>query len=276
MYDIGDTFRATVTVRDAAGTPVNASTITLTYTLPDGTTSTPSITNPPAQTGIYINDFVITQAGRHTLAWTSTVPNTGYTDVFNAWALTSNAIVGLAETKEHLNITLTDTTWDEELRRTIRGASAVVEGIVGACARRTVTEVLSGRGGTRIYLNLAPVLSITSIVEDGVTLATSGAYTLKGDRGVITRANGVGWSTTEANNITVTYVPGRVVIPDNILEGTKDLIRANFRPQLGGNRMPFDTNPGAANTGGEMRLGFFVPNSVMERLVKDQQGPFYM
>lgn len=273
MYDIGDVYPATVTIRNAAGVPINATTVTLTFTLPDGSVVTPVVTNPPAVTGIYTYDYPIVQAGRHTFAWSTTVPSTAYSDVFNSWALANLAIVGLAETKLQLNIAEADTAHDEELRRCIRGASAVVEGIVGACARRTVVETFSGRGGSRVYTNLAPVLSVTSITEDGASLAASG-YSLNGARGVITRKSS-GWPLGD-NNIAITYVAGRTVTPDNVLDGTKDLVRANFRPQLGGNRSPYDTNPGTAPAGGEMRLGFFVPNSVMERLTPDQQGPFYM
>ena len=272
MYDLGDTYPATVTIRDAAGAPANPGTIVLSITLPDLTVLTPAITNPPVSTGVFPYDYVTTQAGLHRIRWTSTTPATSYNDVFNVWPLADIEMVGLVETKEHLNIALTDTTHDEELRRTIKGASAVAEGIVGACATRTVAETVSGRGGARIYLGLAPVVSVTSIVEDGATL-TAGAYSAANKTGIITRV-GAGWA-VGANNVTVTYVAGRPVIKNNILEGVKDLVRANFRPQIGGNRSPFDTM-GPAPVGGEMRLGFFVPNSVMERLTPDKQGPFYL
>src|SRR5687768_1844805 len=258
-YDIGATVPLTVTVRNAAGAPTNPTTITLTITLPDGTTTSPAITNPPAVTGVFTYDYVTVQAGLHRVRWATTVPSTAYTDVFNVWALTGISMVGLAETKEHLNMALTTTTYDEELRRAIAGACAVAEGIVGACASRTVTETFSGRGGNKIYLALAPVLSITSLTEDGATVAASG-YSLAPKTGIVTRTGGL---PVGDNNCVITYVPGRRVIPDNILEGVKDLVRANFRPQLGGNFSPFDST-GPASSEGTMRLGFFIPNSVME------------
>lgn len=277
MHDLGDTITIAARCVNAAGTLANCTTVALTVTRPDGTTETPAVANPPAVTGEYTVAYVAAAAGRHTwrMTFTGAVPDQVYGDVFNVWALTDLAIIGLAEAKDHLNIGASDITHDSELRRAIRGASAVVESIVGACARRTVAETFSGRGGTRVYLGLSPVLSVTSIVADGAALAAS-TYSLNPSRGVLTRTGGGVWPVGD-NNIAVTYVPGRTVIADNILDGCRDLVRANFRPQLGGNRSPFDTAPAAAPAaGGEMRLGFFVPHSVMERLTPDQQGPFYM
>lgn len=275
MHDLGDTVTIAATCRNAAGAAANCTTVVLTVTKPDGTADTPAVTNPPAQTGAYTVGYVPTQAGRYTwrMTFVGVVPDQATGDVFNVWPLIGIGIVGLAETKEHLNISLTDTSHDEELRRAIAGASAVVEGIVGAVARRTFTEVFSGRGGARVYLSLAPAISVTTVVEDGATLAAA-TYSLNAARAVLTRVGG-GWA-AGPNNVAVTYVVGRPVVADNILDGTKDLIRVNFRPQLGGNRSPFDTVGPQPAEPGQMRLGFFVPNTVMERLNPDRQGPFYL
>lgn len=272
MHDLGDTVKLTAKSVDAAGNPANATTVATTVTLPDGTTASPS--GSYGATGTYTASYVPTQAGRHSwrMTFTGVVPDQAYGDVFNVWPLAGLGIVGLAETKEHLNISLIDATYDEELRRAIAGASAVVEGIVGAVARRTVTEVFSGSGADKAYLGLVPVISITTVVEDGATLPAE-SYSLHGSIGVLTRLQRRGWP-IGTNNISVTYVPGRTIVPDNILEGTKDLIRANFRPQLGGNRTPYDTVSEPRSEPGQLLRGYFVPNSVMERLRPSQQGPF--
>lgn len=273
MHDLGDTVTIAATCRDSAGQPANATTATLVVTLPDGTdTANLAPTNPPATLGQYTHPYPTVQAGRHVAKWTfaGVVPAQTWTDVFHVWPA-NDWIVGLAETKDHLNIPQTTTTHDDELRRAIAGATGVVEGIVGRVARRTFVETFSGRGGRIVYLANAPAISVTTVVEDGTTLAAS-AYTLAKERAVLTRVNGV-WA---VDNTTVTYMAGRAIVQDNILEGTKDLIRANFRPQLGGNRSPYDRADRAPQEQGEMRLGFFVPHSVMERLRPSEKGLHYL
>jgi len=269
MYDIGDTVPLTVTIRNAAGTPVNPTTIALTITLPDLTTTSPSITNPPSVTGVFPYDYVSVQPGLHQVRWTSTVPATSYTDVFNAWPAAGIVFVGLTEVKDQLNIGQADTTHDEELRRAIAGACAVVEDIVGVVARRSFVQTFSGRGLRSLLLSRRPVIAVTSIVEDSATLAAAD-YSVT-EHGVLTRVGAV-WP-TGVGNIVVTHTAGRVVVGDNILDGTRDLIRVNFRPQLGGNRSPYDTAGPQQSEAGQVRLGFFIPNSVMERLHGSSRGP---
>lgn len=277
MHDLGDTVTIARACRDAAGQLANATTVALTVTKPDGTTDTPAVVNPPALTGQYTVGYVPAQVGRHAWRLTFTgggVPDQAHTDVFHVWPAVSDWIVGLAETKEHLNIGASDTSQDEELRRSIAGVTAVVEDIVGVVARRSFTQTCSGDGGNVLLLSRLPVISVTTVVENGVTLPASD-YTVNA-HGVLTRvAGGVAsrWA-VGYNNIDVAHLSGRPVVPDNILDGTRDLIRVNFRPQLGGNRSPFDNTAGERpSEPGQMRLGFFVPNSVMERLQGSARGP---
>lgn len=275
MYDLGDTVTIARTCRDAAGQAANCTTVALTVTKPDGTTDSPAVTNPPAQTGQYTVGYVPAQAGRHVwrMTFTGSVPDQAHVDVFHVWASASAWIVGLAETKDHLNIAQTDISQDEELRRAIAGASAVVEDIVGVVARRSIVQTFSGDGGNVLLLSRLPVISVTSVVEDSITLPATD-YTVNA-HGVLKRvAGGVAarWSVGD-ENIVVTTIAGRTVVADNILDGTRDLIRVNFRPQLGGNRSPFDNVGERQSEPGTVRLGFFVPNSVMERLNPSARGP---
>lgn len=272
MYDLGDTVPLAAPCRNSAGQAANADTVTLTVTKPDGTTDTPAPTNPPSTTGQYTHAYATAQAGRHTVRWTfaGTVPAQAYSDVFHVWPSAPAWIVGLAETKDALNIAQTNTAHDDELRRTIAGASAVVEDIVGVVAVRTVTETHSG-GERALLLRHRPVIAVVSVTEDGTAVDTSD-YTVT-EAGVLTRASSYvpGWWAGGVDNIVVVTTVGRRIVADNILAGTRDLIRANFRPQLGGDYSPFDTAP--AREPGQMRLGFFVPNTVMERLNPSALGP---
>lgn len=178
--------------------------------------------------------------------------------------------VPLAEVKDHLNIPSTTTTYDTELQRFIDSACEVVEGVVGPVSQRSVTEMRSG-GGSTIALAITPVMSVTSVTESGRVIPSAG-YSL--NDGLLTRVVGY-WSSCwlpGTNNITVTYVVGRAVVPASVLDGTKELIRLNWRPQTGGSGSVF--NQGADNTGGgEIRLGFFIPNTVMQRLQPHALGP---
>lgn len=72
--EVGDIKPLTVIITDSDDVPVNAATIALVVELPDGTTVTGTIANPPVVTGKYTYDLVTTQAGAHVARWTSTVP----------------------------------------------------------------------------------------------------------------------------------------------------------------------------------------------------------
>lgn len=279
MFDLGDTVTLVApTVRDAAGGPANADTVTLVVTLPDGTTDPQTVTNPPAETGQYTHPYIVVQHGRHVARWTFTgsVPDQAYADVFNAASEDWPAIIGLASAKNHLNIPASDTTDDEELRGFILSASRVVEDIVGAVAKQNVVETASG-GKRHIVLERSPVDSVTQILADG-DLVDAGDYTVS-PSGLVALRSGC-WP-AGLRNIEVTYVAGLPVVPANILDGTKDLIRVNWRPQAGGNYSAFDGGRAddfgqgqiEAAVQGELRLGFFVPNTVTQRLQPDRRGP---
>lgn len=279
MHDIGDTVPLGLDVRDAAGQLTNAATITLSITLPDGTPvdPAPAVVNPPAVTGRYGFDFVATVAGLHRVRWTTTSPATAFADVFNVVEADWPAFVGLAETKKHLNIPPDDTSRDDELRGFILSASAVAEDIAGTLATRNLVETYSG-GSRNILLRRRPVQSVTSVIIDGTTV-DPGDYTGSA-AGVLHRRFGH-WP-HGFHNVQVTYAAGRTVMPANSLDAVKELIRINWRPQEGGNYSPFDGGEsddfGVSRTAegglqGEIRLGFFVPNTVMQRLQPQARSP---
>jgi len=277
VYDIGDVYPATVTIRDASGNPTEATTIEFSFTLPDG--SNVSVT-PSGSGGVYSYDFPIAERGLYRFAAVATEPAASYADAFNVVDATWPAFVGLAEVKRHLNIPDTTTTHDEELRGFILSCSEVVESIVGTVARREVTEMYSGLRRVSIPLRRSPVVSVTSVRETGVTL-TEGTDYVVSDAGVLSRLSGGtyprSWRSGIAN-IEVTYVAGRESVPWSIIDATKELIRINWRPQAGGNYSVFSGGRpddfGQLNFGGDIRLGFFIPNTVMQRLQPSQVGPY--
>lgn len=280
MYDLGDTVTVTASCYNAAGQLANAGTAALTVTLPDGTTDTPAPANPPAVTGQYTHPYVAaTQAGRYTARWlfSGGLPAQAWTDVFDIAPANPVALVELAEAKHFLNIPPANTAHDEKLRSLIASVTDVVEDITGVVVRRSFTEVYSGFGEPAILLRRRPVISVTSVSENGVALAAS-EYSVN-SFGVLTKATSyaAGRWLSGVDNIGVTYVAGRLAPTPSILDGARDLIRVNFRPVIGGNHSVFDggraDEAGQSQEPGSIRLGFFVPNSVMQRLTPSARPP---
>lgn len=73
---------------------------------------------------------------------------------------------------------------------------------------------LDCRGGSRLFLPQLPVLAITAVVEDGVTLTVDDDYKL-GQHGVLHRI-GAKWK-KGVQIIQVTYSHGYAVLPDDIV-----------------------------------------------------------
>lgn len=273
-FDLGGSVPLSVSVRDSSGTLVNASTITLAITLPDGTavSPAPSVTNPPAVTGQYTYSYSPTaQHGRYRVRWVATSPATASTDIFHVRAAAPIALISLAEGKAHLNISSSTTTYDDELRDTIECASDVAEFYAGAMARRTLTERYSGRGRSALLLRHRAI-SITTVTVNGTAIDSTG-YSLSDCGGILYRVAGYrdyAWLAGR-NNISIIYEAGMTgqVISASVIEAVKELVRINFRPQIGGGYSPFDQGRGddfGTPSGGQMRFGFFVPNIVMQRL----------
>lgn len=166
----------------------------------------------------------------------------------------------LAQVKQHLNIPTGTTTHDSELSAFIESITAVIEQITGPVVLRQVVE--RHHGGQRHVTPLRPpVESITSVTEDGEAVAADG-YVLS-DAGLLYRSSGRWYPGT--SNVEVTYQAGRVAatadVPASIRHAALDLLAVNWRPQQGGNASVFDV--GGADEG-TVRLGFFVPNRVVQ------------
>ncbi len=280
MLEVGATVTlAAPTVRDAVGQPANVTTATLTITLPDQTTVPVTVTNPPTQLGQYTAAYVAAQPGRHVAHWTFSdgAPAQAASDVFTVADPTWPAVVGLAEARKHLRYADDDHSDDDQLRGTILCVSQVVEDITGEIAQRTHTQVCSGGAGA-VLLSHLPVIEVTQVRVDGAvvdpTLWTCSPH------GVLYSVAGR-WP-RGLRNIEVTYRAGRVGASPATIDAALELIRINWRPQLGGNYGPFDGGdsddfgvPRAAEGAlqGEIRLGFFVPNTVMQRLQPTARAP---
>lgn len=261
-YDLGDVVTISVNVKDSTGTLANAGAITLTITLPDGTTTTPSTAN--SSTGVYTATYTPTQVGRHGVRWVATGANAGaYTDVFDVLDPALLPIVSLADTKAHLNITTS--TDDEELRRTIAVASEAAESYCNRVFRRqTVTEYHDG-GKQAVLLRQAPVLSITTVVENGTTL-TSTDYTADLNAGLVYRGSAAApWQWYYGIQVVViTYVAGYTDPPQAAQQAVLELTRHLWQTQRGNVALP--SLGGADDPIGWGQTAFSMPNRVRELL----------
>lgn len=212
--DLGDLLPdlGTTVTDNTTGALANATTVTLTLTLPDGTTLTSpagvTVTNP--STGIYRASYETVQAGRHTARWVADGNNCDGA-YEQAWDVESSTggLVSVDDALAHLGSPSLSSAQLEQLRATILAATRVCGSYIGRqLARESATETYSGGTGA-IALRRTPVISVTTVVESGTTLAaTDWVLDTVGwllHRGSTTSASR--WATGRAN-VAVTYVAG--------------------------------------------------------------------
>jgi hypothetical protein len=270
LFDLADVVPLGVQTRDPNNSNIlsNAGTVTVTVTLPDGTTVTPPVTNPSV--GTYQADYQPTQPGRHTVRWAATgLLTSGYSDVFDVREPAPPYIVSLRDAKQYLNILTT--TNDEELRGFVEAATQVVENIVGPVIVRTVIETHT-RPGRVITLYQPPILSLVSVRS----VLTAGwgydvaALDVDPDTGILRRLDGlpVGWQSP----LRVVYRAGRPVIPASISLAAKVIIDHLWETQRGHTQGVRPT-PGAGRAAQKKSLQHDIPQRARELLAPYRRIP---
>lgn len=260
LFDLGDVLPFSVRLYDAPdGELVNASSVALTITRPDGTTTAPSVTNPPDEQGIYQVDHVSTQAGRYLGRWVFTMSGgatEAFTETFDVRESAPVALCSLAGAKRHLNMTATVD--DDELRGHIDAASVLVEQhLRTSVARRTRTARVCGGD----LLPYPPVLSVTSAttvpaetdvdVSDWLPDPVTGLVQVPITVGVVD----------------VVYVVGVQVVQPNIILAT-EIVAAHLWetqriPRTGPSRGPLG---GADDSLTMIGMGYAMPNRALQLL----------
>jgi uncharacterized phiE125 gp8 family phage protein len=253
--DLYDIYPTKVTVYDAAGDPADPTAITCTVTTPDGTTEQLHVQR--VTTGVYRTGVQATQPGEWSILWQalgqheSSEPD-GFT------ALATAPVVALPEAKSFLNIT--STTSDDELRRFLAVVTEKGEQVTGRVfGRRAITAECDG-GWPALVLPKAPVVSITTVRENGAVVSAEGYRVRSLAGGVLERRSGylrIPW-TPGAGNIEVTYVAGYTAQPQPDRQGALVLLKHLWETQRGTVRLNAtgdDWNPA---------LTFSLPRRVQE------------
>lgn len=227
MADLGDTLTFTASLYDKppeqGGVLTNAAAVTLTVTLPDGTTVTPTVTNPPSVTGEYTANYTTTLAspsGRYVGQFIFTLDSgntTSHVETFDV----GPSLVTVDEAIAHLRaggiITKVDDL--EQLQWLCQVATDSVERDLGRIILpRTVTEAHQG-GGPTILLRSTPVISVTSVADTGVTVTDW----VLGSGGVLYR--NPGRFSYGPESVTVTYLAGYLDPPRCVRQAALILIQ---------------------------------------------------
>jgi hypothetical protein len=252
--DLGDTLVFTSDLYNAppedGGVLVNAVTAALTITLPDGTTVTPTITNPPAVTGKYTYHYVTSptgQSGRYTGQWLFTMSGgetTSYVQTFDVGA----SLVTIDEALTHLRAAGVVRKEADlgYLQRLTYVATDAVETVLGRIITpRTFTEYYDG-GNTSIALRHTPVISITTVTEWGATL-TVNDYVLNQSAGVLYRGTGpyltwgpLQWAGWGRQSIVVVYRAGMTSVPYTIRQAALTTVQSLWQETQPGRPLPTD------------------------------------
>lgn len=246
-FDLADVVPLSVTVRDAAGIPANAGSVSVTVTLPDGTST---VSGPIVGTaGVYNYDYATVQAGRHGVRWVASGTNaSAFTDAFLVEPTDPDAFISLADLKHHVDRAQSDTSDDAEMIGHLRSACEMIRDRIGHVTPVTFTRDVNAR--EVIVLGEHPVISVTSVatLPGLVAVAQAGpatgvaGWTLEdGPAGILTHTSRFGY-------VRVTYRAGRTPVPGNVrlaaLELAAHLWRSSQlnsggnRPALGDNETP--------------------------------------
>jgi hypothetical protein len=273
-YDLGGVAVLTWTVVDTNSAPAAPTAITLTITLPDGSTATP--TPQATATGVYQAAYQTTQAGRHTVRWLATgTPGPGVgvgatVDTFDVEAATAGTILSLADAKDTLNIAASDTTFDSRIRGYNAAVTGVVEKLAGAVVVRQVTERHLESGASEILMlrrtpvyqpagQPYPVSSITPVLTYGLVYDLS-LITVDQVRGTLRHTAGLPfWN----GPYDITYWCGRPIVPDNVLTACRIILRHLWSLERGGAGA---NSQGYAADDVTMLYGYAIPNRALELL----------
>jgi hypothetical protein len=308
----GDTTPAfTDTILDSSGNAYNLAGKTVTFTLRSLQASAAvslagSVTVVNAATGQVsfgwgANDTANAGAGLFNAEWRVTTdgytfPNDGYRTISIEQPLSTapQQLVSVSDVREYLNFPSTDRTQDAKIMRFIKAVRPVVEAITGPILLQTFEEwhdggqhfirvrrrPSTGYGTTPVFNLIAcsefrgPIEYTLAIVQDP---AHGTIYSVMQDTkgNVYRRSPGGGVIAFPAmpRSVHVWYQAGQSAIPENVYEGTLELIRINFQKTQQASRAFAYSNQDTAVDMPGVPTGFFVPGRVRELLAPTKRPP---
>lgn len=266
-YDVGASVPIAVDVKDSTGALANSASVTLTITLPDGTTTSPTVTNPPANIGQYRFTYVPTLPGRYPWRFVATSLNAPYEDTFDVRAA-STALLSLADAKRQLKIT--NTASDDELRGFIESATEIVESYVGPIVPRSFTRRVNMRYRQYIHLPHTNVTAITglTLVSDGSTPIALTSITVDATTGIVSFKTPGG--IFPYNDMDITYTVGQSYVKANWITAAGLIVQHLWQAKLGNLPSIQGDDPGYVVTG----AGHRVPYRAIALLDPDSVGDF--
>lgn len=231
---VGDTWTITTTVVDSTNTPVDATSVSITIVLPDGTATAPAAMTHSA-TGIYTYAYPTTQAGMHSARFVATgaISPVGQLD-FYVYPLVTG-LVSLEEVRAHLRIAPASLpSYQTRLLSWIQASRVLIEDEVGSLTITAYDEWYDG-GYHSIMLLESPVSSITAVTEtfganvvrtltlqpiDGVSSVNAFGYTIDYATGQLIR---------RVTGIAAPFALGRRNIHVQYSAGTSGVWRENYR-----------------------------------------------
>lgn len=255
------TVGSTVTVEWIPGWTADGHSVTLTLTNPDGTTTSPTVTESQTTPGTFTATVDAAFPGRYLLTWTDTNVDAVATDVFNVWPADPRYLISVDDAATGLKWGAGDRDTNlEALALYVATATEVIEDIVGAVLIRTVIQPADG-GKSGIALWERPS-SITSVTVDGVA---NTEYVPNLNAGIVYADGGRGRFPEGRQNIVVTYRTGAASVPPSIQLAARELIRHLW--QIGQQAPSAGAQPAYVPNPKQMGLtpsGFAVPNRVIE------------
>lgn len=248
----------------------------------------PSEDDSTIPAGDYMGSWVVQSATTQ-----MSFPTEGYLSIRieeNLLTAAGGELLGLPDLKSYLGMRPTDRAQDAKLIRLIRAARPIVESITGPIIPTVYDERHDG-GGPIVQIRRRPstsygtdpILELQSASEDlGTTTydltvvdspSLGSTYSCMIDQlGTITRLANGSWVNFApgTDSVRVVYRAGQASIPENVYEGTLELLRVNYETtQTRGSGYATPTDQ--LDIGPP--LGFFMPRRVAEILSPNRRAP---
>jgi hypothetical protein len=179
-----------------------------------------------------------------------------------------------------------NTARDADLTAYVQAATPVIEDIIGSAlsASKTVYRDGARRNHWRGYFRSAAdtdaaailisdrVQSITTVVENGVTLVAGTDYVFNTATNLLYRGSGyypTGWFAPGIGNVVITYLAGYATVPANVQLATRELVR--FWVQQGNESQRPAYGDGVESMAFTPQ-GFAVPKRVIELCAAEQRA----